>query len=125
MTGDVASGFATPGRVADMDGIAEVQVFGDGRCVSGVMVHIVAVRHLARAPVAATIDSHDTIPLLNEEKHLGIPVVRAERPAMVDDDGLAVTPVFAKDLNAVFGRNRAHGLGSLAVLVDIESKSGI
>jgi hypothetical protein len=53
--------------------------------------------------------------VVQEEQHLGIPVVGAERPAMVEDTGLALALVFVEDLDAVLGCNRVHGLESVAV----------
>jgi hypothetical protein len=56
--------------------------------------------------------------VLDEEQHLGIPVVRAERPTMVEDNGLAVAPVFVEDLDTVFGCDRSHcGIPFLRVLI--------
>jgi hypothetical protein len=41
--------------------------------------------------------------MLDEEQHLGVPVVGAERPAMMEDNWLAVAPVLVKNFHAVFG----------------------
>src|SRR5262245_42918729 len=100
MTRDVTGGFAPTGGVADMNRVSQVQMFDDCGRVGGVVVHIVAVRHLGRASVSTAIDSHDTEPVLDEEQHLGIPVVGAERPAMMEDDGLGVlrAPVLVENL---------------------------
>ena len=48
------------------------------RGVSGVGVHVVAVRGLARAAVSATVMGDDAVAVLHEEHHLGIPVVGTE-----------------------------------------------
>jgi hypothetical protein len=49
-------------------------------------------------------------------QHLGIPVVGAERPAMMEDNRLAVAPVLVEDLNAVLRSNEADfGLHKLAI----------
>src|SRR5690606_33119231 len=44
-------------------------------------------------------------------EHLGVPVVGAERPAVVEDDGLGVfgAPVFEVDPDAVAGGDGGHG----------------
>jgi hypothetical protein len=47
-------------------------------------------------------------------QHLGIPVVGAERPAVMEDDGLTIAQVFIEDLSAILGGDRAHSLGSFA-----------
>jgi hypothetical protein len=46
--------------------------------------------------MAATVDTDHTIAMLDEEQHLGVPVVGAERPAMMEDNRLAVALVFVK-----------------------------
>src|SRR5690349_21512012 len=95
-----------------MDRIPKIQML-DNRCrVGGIVVHILAVRHLARASVAAAVDSHNAVPVLDEEQHLGIPVIGAKRPAMMEDDRLTPAPVLVEDLSAILGRDRAHGVAS-------------
>jgi hypothetical protein len=59
--------FAATGGVADVDGIAEIQVFDNCGRVGDVVVHVVAVRHLARAPVAAAIDTHNPVAVVDKE----------------------------------------------------------
>jgi hypothetical protein len=58
MTCDIAGDFAAAGRVPDMDGIAKIEMLGDCSRIGSVMVHVVAVRHLARASMAATVDAN-------------------------------------------------------------------
>src|SRR5215213_1093833 len=50
--------------------------------------------------------------LAEEVEHLGVPVVGAERPAVVEDDRLSVlrAPVLVEDFNAIFGRDGSHGM---------------
>src|SRR5262249_7878543 len=100
--------------MSDMDGVAEIEVLDDRGCVGSVMVHVVAASELARAPMAAPVDAHHAIAAVQEEKHLGIPVVATKRPAMVENNGLALAPVFVEDLDAVARCDRAHGLDSVA-----------
>src|SRR5690606_21754475 len=54
------------------------------------------------------------IALRQEEQHLRVPVVGAERPAMVKYDGLGVlgSPVLVENLYVVIGRDKAHGVSS-------------
>ena len=47
---------------------------------------------------------------LHEEKHLAVPSVGAQRPAMRERDGWAVAPVLVIDSGAVLGGNRAHAV---------------
>src|SRR5580704_18597954 len=91
-----------------MDGIAKIEMIDDCGRVSSIMVHVVAVRHLARAPMGATVDADHAIAFVDEEKHLGIPVVRAEWPAMMEDDGLAVAPILVENINTILSFNEAH-----------------
>ena len=64
MLRDVASRFAATGRVADMDGVPQVEMLDHRRDVGGVMIHVVTVAHLRRAAMAAPIVSDDAIALV-------------------------------------------------------------
>jgi hypothetical protein len=50
-----------------------------------------------------------------QEKHLSLPTVRTQRPAVTEDDGLTRTPVLVVNLRAVFGGDRIHVLVSLVI----------
>src|SRR5690606_6404526 len=65
---------------------------------------------LARAAVPAAIVRDDAVSVAEEEHHLVVPVVCAQRPAVVEDDRLRVlrTPVLVEDLGAVSGGDKAH-----------------
>ena len=97
---DVARRLAAAGRMADVDGVAQVEVLDDRGGIGGVVVHVVAVADLARAAVAAPVVGDDAIALAEEEEHLGVPVVGAQRPAVVEHDRLGVlrAPVLVEDL---------------------------
>src|SRR5258706_8391964 len=95
-----------------MDGVAEIEVLNDRGRVGGIVVHVMTTGHLARASMAAPIDSDHAISVVEEEQHLGIPIIGAERPAMVEDDGLALAPVLVENLDGVFGCDRVHCLVS-------------
>src|SRR6185369_9651335 len=60
--------------------------------------------------MAAPVMSNDSIPLPEEVEHLRVPVIGAQWPAMVEDDGLRVlgAPVLVEDRHAIVRRNRAH-----------------
>jgi hypothetical protein len=64
--------------------------------------------------MAATVMGNDAVALRLKEQHLGVPVVAAQRPAMVKDDGLAGAPILVEDLRSVLGGDQvaAHGSGS-------------
>ncbi len=67
---------------------------------------------LGRTAMAAAVVGDHPIAFLQEEKHLGVPVVAAERPSVMEDDGLGVfrTPVLVENVRAVLGLDRAHGV---------------
>jgi hypothetical protein len=52
-----------------MDSVAQIQVLHDRGRISRVVVEIVAIRPLARAAVASTIDPYDAIAMLQKEQH--------------------------------------------------------
>jgi hypothetical protein len=45
-----------------------------------------------------------------QEKHLGPPAIRTERPAVAEHHRLACAPVLEINLRTVFRRNRSHCL---------------
>src|SRR5215469_8907909 len=104
-----------------MDSLAQVQVLDDRGCVRGVVVHVVSVRHLTRAAVAAAIVRNDAVSMTNEEQHLGIPVIGAERPAVMEHDGLTLAPIFIEELYAIRSRDCAHDRGSSLVLAFVDN----
>ena len=100
---DVACDFTAAGRVPDMDGVAKVQCFNEGRQIIGVGVHFVAVPRLTRPPMPATVVSNAPVPARRQKHHLVIPRVCRERPPVAKDDGLARAPVLEVNLCAVLG----------------------
>lgn len=102
-----------------MYGVVQVEVISDRGCVFGVGVHVVAKGGLTRAPVASPVVGDDSVAVFEEEHHLGVPVVGAEGPAVVEHDWLTVPPVLVEDLGAVIGGNKAHGESSFLGAVDV------
>jgi hypothetical protein len=90
MAGEVADHFATAGGMPDMHGALAAQVVDHGRHVVGVVVHVVAVPHLAGAAMATAVMGDHPVAPCQEVEQLGIPVVGAERPAVVEVNGLGV-----------------------------------
>src|SRR4030095_10916250 len=74
-------------------------MIGDGLQIVGIMVHVMSVAGLRRATMPAPICGNDAIAFAEEENHLRVPIVRAQRPAVAEDDGLAFTPVFVIDVD--------------------------
>src|SRR5262245_48543771 len=58
----------------------------------------------------------DTVSLAQEEQHLRIPIVRAERPPVVEHDRLSLAPVLVENFGAVPALDKRHGLRSLTGL---------
>ena len=114
MLGHIARDLAAAGGMADMDGILQVEMLDHREGVGGIMVHVVAVADLGGAAVAAPVMGHHAVAVLHEEQHLRVPVVRRQRPAVVEHDRLGVlgTPILVEDLDAVFGGDERHGCGS-------------
>src|SRR4030095_7337290 len=118
---DVARRLAAARRMADVNGVAQIQMFDDRRGVWSAVVHVMTVAHLARPAMAAPVMSNDPIPLPEEVEHPSVPGIGAQRPAMMEDDRLRVLgdPVLVVDLGAVFGRDEAHGITLRLWLIDV------
>ena len=110
MPRDIVGRFATAGGVTDMDRVSQVEVLDHGGSIGRIVIHVVTVAHLRRAAMAAPVMGDDTIALVEEKEHLVVPVVGAQRPAVVEDDRLCGlrAPVFVVNLNAILGREGAH-----------------
>jgi hypothetical protein len=80
--------------------------------IVSVVVHVVTVAGLRRASVPPTVMGDDAVAVLQEEQHLGIPVISRERPAVAEDDRLARAPVLEEDLRAIGRGDRLHALAS-------------
>ncbi len=93
-----------------MDSILQIESFDDGKGVGGVVVHIVTVGNLGGTAMTTAVMGDDAKTLGNEEQHLRIPVIGAERPAMVEHDRLSVlrAPVLVEDFGSVCRLNKAH-----------------
>src|SRR5258707_8508024 len=100
-----------------MDCILQVEFFSQSREIVGVGVHLVSIPRLGGTAVTSPVVSDDSIALPAEEQHLSVPVVRAERPAVTEHYGLALSPVLVEDMRAVFYRERGHKGSSLVVIL--------
>src|SRR5260370_15544255 len=108
MSTEVACGFTATGRVPHMDRVLQVKLLGELREIVRVGVHVVAVPGLRGTAVASPVVRDNAISALSEEQHLGVPVVRRQRPAVAENDWLPPAPVLVEDCRAIFGRNRCH-----------------
>ena len=99
MTAEITHHLAATSRMADVNRILQVEMISDGLQIVGIMVEVVAIGYLRRTAVAASVVRDDPITFGEEEQHLRIPIVRAQRPAMAEHDGLSFTPVFIIDID--------------------------
>src|SRR5271167_4948551 len=76
--------------------------------IVGVVVHVVTDAGLCGASVATSIVGDHSEAMLQEEQHLGVPIVSRQRPAVAEDDRLARAPVLEENLDAVGRSDRAH-----------------
>src|SRR6185369_9731173 len=111
---------AAAGGMADMNGVLQVEMRRHGREVVGVMVHVVAVGHLAGAAMAAAIMGDDPKAVVLEKQHLCVPVVGRQRPAVAEHDRLPLAPILVEDLDAVLGRDGGHGEFSSCYAVNVD-----
>jgi hypothetical protein len=72
--------------------------------VDGLVVHVVSFAGLTGPAVTSTVMGDDPVAVLQEEKHLVVPVVTGQRPALAENDQLAGAPILVEDLHAVAGQ---------------------
>src|SRR5438270_554329 len=85
--------------MADVNGILQVEMIGDGLQIIGVVIHIMSVAGLRRAAMSAPISRNDAIAFTEEKKHLWVPIIRRKRPAVTEHNGLPAAPVFIIDVD--------------------------
>jgi hypothetical protein len=98
--------------VPDVDGVMQVEMLGQVGQVIGVVVHVVAVGDLRGAAMPAPVVCDHPVATLQEEEHLGVPVVGREGPSVAEDDRLAGAPVLVEDLSSVSGGELGHSSAS-------------
>src|ERR1700729_1470238 len=91
-----------------------------GRRVGCIVIHVVPIRHLARASVPAAVDANNAMAVLEKEQHLRIPVIGTQGPAVMEDNRLTVTPILIKDLDTVFGGDGVHGVHSFVSVLKLK-----
>src|SRR5688572_31460029 len=74
----------------------------DCRHISRIVVHVMAVADLCRAAMPAPVMCDHAVTPFDKVQHLRVPVVRAQWPAVMENDRLPGTPVLVEDLDAVF-----------------------
>src|SRR6476659_3353489 len=98
---------AAAGGMADMNRILQLEMIRDGFEIVGVMVHVMSVTGLSRATMSAPISGNDPIAFTEEKKHLRVPIIRRQSPAVTEDNRLSAAPVFVidVDVSSVFFSN--------------------
>src|SRR6266487_4954433 len=107
MTAEITHHLTAARRMADVNRILQVEMIGDGLQIVGVVVHVVSAAGLSRAAMSAPIIRNDAETFAEEKKHLRVPIIRRERPAMTEHNGLPAAPVFIidVDVSSVFFSN--------------------
>src|SRR5947199_8449804 len=88
MTGEIMHHLAAAGRMADVNRILEVEMIGYGLQIVGIVVHVVSVAGLSRAPMSAPISCNDAETFAVEKKHLSVPVIGRQRTAVAEHEWL-------------------------------------
>src|SRR5436309_10597131 len=108
MTAKIMHHLAAAGRMADVNRIFQVEMIGHGFQIVCIVIHVVPAAGLSGAAMSAPISRNDAETFADEKKHLRVPIVRRQRPAVTEDDGLSFAPVFVidVDVNSVFFPDR-------------------
>ena len=91
-----------------MDRVLQAECFDERREVGGIRVQVVALPGLARAAMAAAVVGDASVAVGGQKEHLVLEGVRAQRPAVAEDDGLPRSPVVVVDLRTVCRGDCAH-----------------
>src|SRR5438477_3903527 len=102
MTGEIMHHLAAAGRMPDVNSILEVEMIGDRFQIIGIVVHVVSAAGLSRATMSTPISRNDAETLADEEKHLRVPIIRRERPAVTEHDRLSFAPVLVINVDVSF-----------------------
>src|SRR5215467_5820346 len=76
-------------------------MIGDALKVVGIVIEVMAFSGLCGTAVTAAIMCNHAITFRKKEEHLRIPIVRAQRPAVTEDNRLPAAPVFIKDVDVL------------------------
>jgi hypothetical protein len=72
---DVMDHFAATGRVADMDGIFQIQELCKFRNVCGMSIHVMPGGSLGRPSMTSAIMRNNAVAVIEEKHHLPVPVI--------------------------------------------------
>jgi hypothetical protein len=96
--------------MADVNGIAQIEMLDNSSDIGCVVVHVVAAARLARSAMTAAIMGNHTKALAEEKEHLIVPVVRTQWPTVMKDEWLGGlrAPILVEDLDAILCRDGSH-----------------
>ena len=63
---------------------------------------------LGGAAMATPVVGDDAIAVIEEEQHLGVPIIGRQRPTVTENNGLTFAPILEIDLDPVLCRNCVH-----------------
>jgi hypothetical protein len=101
--------------VAYQRGVLEIERLDEGRKIIGIAIHVVSGGDLAGPAMATTVTRNYAEAVLREEKHLAVPSVGAQRPAVRERYDRAFTPVLVVDLRTVSRRDRCNKMFSFGL----------
>jgi hypothetical protein len=101
MSANVSRYLPAAGGVPDVNSILQIKGLNQGRQVVGIGIHVITGPGLARAAMAPTIVCDDAEAMLTEKKHLVIPGIGAEWPAVAEDDRLTLAPILVVEIDGL------------------------
>src|ERR1700735_5212108 len=107
-----------------MDRVFQVEMVHQGGAIGRIGVHVVTEIGLGRPSMATTVMRNDAVSAQLEEQHLAVPIVCAERPAVVEHDRLTFSPILVVDLCTVLHCNAAHESFSCRVVCSCQLTAG-
>src|SRR5438876_7004894 len=99
MTAEIMHHLAAARGMADVNRIFQVEMIGDRLQIVSIVVHVVSAAGLSRATISAPIRGNAAETFAEEKKHLRVPIIRRERPAVTEHNRLPATPVFIIDVD--------------------------
>src|SRR6266849_4593037 len=99
MTAEIMHHLAAAGRMTDVNRILQVEMIGDGLQIVGIVIHVVPAAGLTRATMSTPVSRNDAETFADEKKHLRVPIIRRERPAVTEHNRLPAAPVFIIDVD--------------------------
>src|SRR3546814_1333449 len=91
--------FTAAGGMADMDHAPKVESLHQIDHIGRICVHVIAFARLAGTTVTTPVVRNHPIALTKKEHHLIVPIIGAERPAMMEHDCLRIfgAPILVED----------------------------